>query len=106
MPAVLTKADTLACTYQGTVAPGSSKLRVNNNPVLTQATVENQSVAGCKASASQQTPCTSVKAVTVGAAKKLLVGNSPALFTGMTAGTDATHVIGPASAGQTKLVAS
>ena len=107
MPAVLTKGDTLACKFNGTVTPDGSKLEVAGNAVITASGVAGKPVAGCGA-ANPPPLCTTVGSITSGQASKLQIGGSPALLSGMVAATDqgAAHPIGPVTAGQSKLEAS
>lgn len=110
MPAVLTTGDTLTCIPgNGTVqSKGAAKLLVGSQPVLTQDGVIAQSVSKCAPPGSPPPPpCTIVLTIESGVAKKLLVANSPVLLDALKAtGGPAGHKIGPASAGQSKLVAS
>lgn len=109
MPAVLTKGDTLKCTVgQGTVqSTGADKLVVAGHKVLTQAGVAGKSIFGCAPSGSPPPPtCTTVSSITSGVSTKLFVGGSPVLLAGMAATPDQPHPIGPATAGQSKLIAS
>jgi len=106
--AVLTSADTVLCAVgQGKVqSSGAPKLTVNSNPVLTVASVQGATVAGCVPKGQPAPPgCTNVASITSGISAKLLVSGSPALLTGMTATGAAAppHAIGPAAGTQVKL---
>lgn len=111
-PAVLTTSDSLTCTVgMGSVkAQGASKLVVAGNPVLTKSGVEGKEVSACSPPPASPTPppCTKVGSVPSGASAKLVVSGSPVLLSGLTAiGTAVPpHPIGPATAGQSKLVAT
>lgn len=108
MPAVLTQGDSLKCVNNGTVqSEGAAKLVVAGQHVLTQAGVAGKSVSGCTPPGSPPPPaCTTVSSIDSGVAAKLVVAGAPVLLAGMTATPDQPHPIGPASAGQSKLVAS
>lgn len=110
MPAVLTTADTLTCKIgQGTVkVQGAAKLIAGGNPVLTQAGVLGKPVSACAPPGTPPPPpCTAVATIASGIATKLLVASSPVLLSAMIGtGGPGAHPIGPASAGQSKLVAA
>jgi hypothetical protein len=110
MPAILTTADTLLCSYAGQVTlAGTPKLRIAGGMALTASHVRGCPVVGCKAAASSQPVCTSVSGIT-GAASKLQVAGEGVLLpsaSGQAAATPPHPLsLGPGSPSQSKVSAA
>jgi hypothetical protein len=105
---VLTKKSTISCgplpDHGGTVSVQSSaKLQVNGQPVLLEASINNQSISGCQIKPKQPPSpdskdqlCQTVSKIDDGKAQKLKVNNNPVILENLAGETNGTlHGVTP-----------
>ncbi|WP_134495157.1 hypothetical protein [Microvirga pakistanensis] len=111
MSKVLSKADTVTCSFQGKVQfKGAARLEVNSQPVLVVGSIVGAEVTACAGAGSNQPVCTSVQSVSAGKAEKLEVDGEAVLLDSLGGLTAPAHVpnklLIPVPPAQTKLEAS